>query len=185
VPTRVVLRPRAVDDGGFTVRAEQTPDGVRYRVRGEKPERWVRQTDFTNDEAVGYLADRLARLGVEDALLEAGAVAGAEVVIGDDRTGVLFDWEPTLIGVAGAGGGPRGTDVRLERPNRATTDERRERYEDRRRAQGAARDELAAERRAGVWIDPADGSVVEVETGDDDDAVTGGADAVPGQVEQK
>jgi GTP-binding protein len=184
VPTRVVLRPRAVDDGGFTVRAEQTPDGVRYRVRGEKPERWVRQTDFTNDEAVGYLADRLARLGVEDALLEAGAVAGAEVVIGDDRTGVLFDWEPTLIGVAGAGGGPRGTDVRLERPNRATTDERRERYEDRRRAHSDARAELVAERRAGVWIDPADGSPVEVETGDDD-AGTGGADAVPGQVEQE
>jgi len=31
-------------------------------VRGTKPERWVRQTDFSNDEAVGYLADRLARL---------------------------------------------------------------------------------------------------------------------------
>ena len=28
----------------------------------------MRQTDFTNDEAVGYLADRLARLGVEEAL---------------------------------------------------------------------------------------------------------------------
>ena len=41
--------------------------------RGEKPERWVRQTDFTNDEAVGYLADRLARLGVEEALAKAGA----------------------------------------------------------------------------------------------------------------
>ena len=37
-----------------------------------------------NDEAVGYLADRLARLGVEEALVEAGAVAGAEVVIGDE-----------------------------------------------------------------------------------------------------
>ena len=36
-------------------------------VRGARPERWVRQTDFDNDEAVGYLADRLARLGVEDA----------------------------------------------------------------------------------------------------------------------
>ena len=51
-----------------------------------KPERWVRQTDFTNDEAVGYLADRLARLGVEDAPLEAGAVAGAEVLIGPRTT---------------------------------------------------------------------------------------------------
>ena len=54
----------------------------RFRVRGEQPERWVRQTDFANDEAVGYLADRLARLGVEAELVELGATAGAEVVIG-------------------------------------------------------------------------------------------------------
>src|SRR4051794_4031395 len=95
---RVVLRPRAVDEAGFTVRAENTGQegGVRFRVRGEKPERWVRQTDFGNDEAVGYLADRLARLGVEEALFDAGAVAGSEVVIGGDN-GVVFDWEPTLI----------------------------------------------------------------------------------------
>ena len=39
-------------------------------------ERWVRQTDFANDEAVGYLADRLARLGVEEALARPGRRAG-------------------------------------------------------------------------------------------------------------
>src|SRR5699024_7913761 len=61
-PTRTILRPRAVDDAGFTVTQRQRHDGVFYQVRGVKPERWVRQTDFTNDEAVGYLADRLARL---------------------------------------------------------------------------------------------------------------------------
>lgn len=54
--TRIVIRPKAVDDAGFVVTLE---DGGIYRVRGEKPERWVRQTDFSNDEAVGYLADRL------------------------------------------------------------------------------------------------------------------------------
>src|SRR4029453_9926812 len=59
VPRRIVLRPRAVDDSGFVVRREETPDGPAYRVVGERPTRWVRQTDFTNDEAVGYLADRL------------------------------------------------------------------------------------------------------------------------------
>ena len=72
---RVVLRPTAVDEAGFTVTPERTggsPDALRYRVRGEKPERWVRQTDFANDEAVGYLADRLARLGVEEALFARG-----------------------------------------------------------------------------------------------------------------
>ena len=68
-----------------------------FQVRGTKPERWVRQTDFRNDEAVGYLADRLARLGVEEQLFAAGAGAGAEVVIGGDDDGVIFDWEPTLL----------------------------------------------------------------------------------------
>ena len=84
-------------------------------VRGEKPERWVRQTDFTNDEAVGYLADRLARLGVEEALFEAGRRApGAEVVIGAGDDAVVFDWEPTLRAGAERLHGPRGTDLRLD-----------------------------------------------------------------------
>lgn len=107
----IVLRPKAVDDRRFTV----TPQDDLYAVRGTLPERWVRQTDFGNDEAVGYLADRLARLGVEDALLAAGATAGCTVVIGPPDSGVVFDWEPSV----GAGGrhatGPRGTDERLER----------------------------------------------------------------------
>ena len=105
--TRIVLRPKAVDDTGFTVTVE---DGL-YIIRGTKPERWVRQTDFSNDEAVGYLADRLARLGVEDALRTAGAQPGDDVVIGGDG-GVVFDWEPSLA--AGAEHlGPRGSDFRL------------------------------------------------------------------------
>jgi GTP-binding protein len=109
-PTRIVLRPDAVDDSGFTVTAEDE----RYVVRGTKPERWVRQTDFGNDEAVGYLADRLARLGVEDALRAAGAHAGDTVVIGDADDAVVFDWEPTLSAGAERLAGPRGTDPRLE-----------------------------------------------------------------------
>jgi GTP-binding protein len=104
-----VLRPRAVDDSGFTV----VPEGEAFRVRGEKPERWVRQTDFSNDEAVGYLADRLARLGVEDALLAAGATAGAEVRIGAGDDAVVFDWEPTLHAGAELLHGPRGGDIRI------------------------------------------------------------------------
>ena len=62
---------RAVDDAGFTVEPDPDEPGG-FVVRGEKPERWVRQTDFDNDEAVGYLADRLARLGVEEELAELG-----------------------------------------------------------------------------------------------------------------
>ncbi|MFC6239097.1 GTPase ObgE [Longivirga aurantiaca] len=112
VAPRVVLTPKAVDDTGFTVTREEDAEGVRYLVRGERPQRWVRQTDFSNDEAVGYLADRLARLGVEDKLLELGAVPGATVVIGPEDNAVVFDFEPTIA--AGTPlGGPRGSDDRL------------------------------------------------------------------------
>ncbi|WP_031514531.1 GTPase ObgE [Streptomyces sp. NRRL F-5123] len=112
--TRVVIRPQAVDDSGFTVTEE---DGL-FRVRGEKPERWVRQTDFNNDEAVGYLADRLNRLGVEDELRKAGAKAGDGVAIGADEDAVVFDWEPTMA--AGAEMlGRRGEDHRFDAPRAA------------------------------------------------------------------
>jgi GTP-binding protein len=153
-PTRTVLRPTAVDDAGFTVTRENAPTGGElFRVRGLKPERWVRQTDFSNDEAVGYLADRLARLGIEEELVRAGAVAGAEVVIGG-ADAVVFDWEPTLL--AGASpAAPRGSDVRLEDSGRATRGERRDHYEAMRVARRDARGELAEERQAGHWVDPA------------------------------
>ncbi|CAB4941948.1 unannotated protein [freshwater metagenome] len=111
---RIVISPKAVDDTGFTVVREEDADGIRYRVRGERPQRWVRQTDFGNDEAVGYLADRLARLGVEAKLLQLGATPGAEVLIGPEDNAVVFDWEPTIA----AGEpltGPRGSDDRLHR----------------------------------------------------------------------
>ena len=57
-------------------RKENGPDGAVFRVAGERPTRWVRQTDFSNDEAVGYLADRLGRLGVEEELVQGRGVAG-------------------------------------------------------------------------------------------------------------
>ncbi|POX39077.1 GTPase ObgE [Streptomyces sp. Ru73] len=130
--TRVVIRPKAVNDAGFTV----TPEGEGlFRVRGEKPERWVRQTDFNNDEAVGYLADRLNRLGVEEELLKAGARAGDGVAIGPEDNAVVFDWEPTMM--AGAEMlGRRGEDHRLEAPRPAAQ---------RRRDRQAERDEADSE----------------------------------------
>ncbi|MGN6781039.1 MAG: Obg family GTPase CgtA, partial [Marmoricola sp.] len=73
-----------------------TGSGPAWRVSGEKPERWVRQTDFSNDEAVGFLADRLNRLGVEDRLLSLGAVEGDPVLIGDPDDAVVFDFKPGI-----------------------------------------------------------------------------------------
>ncbi|GAB3903577.1 GTPase ObgE [Microbispora bryophytorum subsp. camponoti] len=107
-PTRLVIRPRQFGETGFAVRRI---DENRFQVSGEKPERWIRQTDFSNDEAVGYLADRLERLGVEEALIKAGATAGAEVVIGPMEGGYVFDWQPSQGMEATMG--PRGTDARL------------------------------------------------------------------------
>ncbi|MEO6887235.1 MAG: GTPase ObgE [Jatrophihabitantaceae bacterium] len=116
--TRIVLTPRAVDDAGFVVLADPDEDGG-FIVRGEKPERWIRQTAFDNDEAVGYLADRLARLGIEAELSRLGAEPGASVTIGD----VSFDFEPTSgIEEAEFTATRRGTDERLAnvtRPNPA------------------------------------------------------------------
>jgi GTPase len=111
VPTRVVIHPVPVREPGFEV--VRLPDGG-YLIRGDKPARWVRQTDFANDEAVGYLADRLARLGVEEALAEAGAEPGDTVLIGDLDDAVVFDWDPTLPAGSGHASGPRGTDWRVE-----------------------------------------------------------------------
>jgi GTP-binding protein len=129
--TRIVIRPRAVDDAGFTV---TRGDGF-FQVLGEKPERWVRQTDFANDEAVGYLADRLARLGVEEELTKAGAREGDEVVIGGGDDAVVFDWEPSMA--AGAEMlGRRGEDHRFDAPRPAAQ---------RRRDREAERDEPETE----------------------------------------
>ncbi|MQA62351.1 MAG: GTPase ObgE [Actinophytocola sp.] len=120
-PKRIVLRPAAVNDTGFTV-SQDPGDPAGFVVRGERPERWVKQTNFDNDEAVGYLADRLARLGVEEALAKAGAEPGSPVTIGD----MTFDWEPsTPAGVAAHLSG-RGTDVRLERSERVGAGERKQ-----------------------------------------------------------
>ncbi len=91
-------------------------------------------------------------------LFAAGAVPGAQVVIGDRETGVVFDWEPTMV--AGAELlGRRGTDLRveeMERTARATRAEKRAEHKERMDAKSAAREELWNERDAGHWTDPAE-----------------------------
>ena len=111
--TRIVLRPVAVDDKGFKVIANA--DGT-FNVIGDKPQRWVKQTDFANAEAIGYLADRLASYGVEKELFKAGAKAGDEVRIGIGDDAVIFDWEPSIEAGAELLAGPRGEDLRLSTP---------------------------------------------------------------------
>ena len=107
--TRIVLRPRSV---GGSEEFSVTHTGEGWRVRGEKPERWIRQTDFSNDEAVGFLSDRLNRLGVEARLVEGGAIEGDTVLIGHPDNAVVFDFKPGID--AGAQMlGRRGEDQRF------------------------------------------------------------------------
>ncbi|MEV6445275.1 GTPase ObgE [Amycolatopsis sp. NPDC051716] len=138
-PETIVLRPLAVDDSGFTVEVDPEEEGA-FIVRGARPERWIRQTDFGNDEAVGYLADRLNRLGVEDQLAKLGARPGSPVTVGD----VQFEWEPSTPSVAMHMSG-RGTDVRLERNDRIGATERKEARRIRRAGSDEFEDDLDVE----------------------------------------
>ena len=120
-----------------------------------KPERWVQQTDFNNDEAVGFLADRLAKLGVEDELFKRGRRARLDR---DDRRrgdGVVFDWEPTLTSTAELITAPRGTDPRLDERTGRTQQAAPRGVLARMDAKAAARAPNSTEREAGIWNDDA------------------------------
>lgn len=112
--SRMVIRPAPTSVEEFTIkRIGDGNGGFVWRVRGTKPERWVRQTDFTNAEAVGYLSDRLNRLGVEDQLAKLGAQPGDAVAIGAGNDPVVFDFAPQ-IDTGAEHLGLRGEDPRLE-----------------------------------------------------------------------
>lgn len=66
-------------------------DGA-WRVEGQAVERAVAFADLTLPEAADIAAKRLARLGVDEALATAGAVAGDEVRIGD----LAFEFTPEV-----------------------------------------------------------------------------------------
>jgi GTP-binding protein len=79
----VVHRPHAE---GF--RVERGDDGT-WVVLGREAERAVALSDLTNPEALAYAQQRLARLGVDRALVRAGVQTGETVRIG----GLQFDYE--------------------------------------------------------------------------------------------
>lgn len=172
---RVVLRPlenrsrrRRTGAGtigvDFSITRHEDADGnFWFTVTGEKPERWVLQTNFDNEEAVGYLADRLAKFGVEDALKAQGARIGDEVYIGTGDNAVGFDWDPTIAAGAemldSSPQSQRGHDARLDaleesRSQRRTNAQRRREYHEWMDAKAAVRAAMEKERKAGHWADP-------------------------------
>jgi GTP-binding protein len=147
---QLMQQTRRKGEKDFAITVEHWGDEIAYRITGAKPERWVAQTMFGNEEAVGYLGDRLNKLGIEDALFKAGALAGDTVVIGQGN-GVVFDWEPTISSAAEVISGPRGYDNRLDTNDRRTTKERREEYAEMMDQRAALRDEFEKERKSGKW----------------------------------
>ena len=77
-----------------------------FRVIGGKIERIIVQTDWNNEEAITYLQHRLKRMGVDKALIRAGAVDGDEIriverafefeagIASEDEFDELNDYEP-------------------------------------------------------------------------------------------
>jgi GTPase len=80
-----ILRIRPESEGVEVIR-----ENGAYRVRNPRAERLVSRFDLTNADAVRYVQERLAGLGVEEALAKAGAKAGDEVRIGEET----FDFIP-------------------------------------------------------------------------------------------
>jgi GTPase len=81
----VVYRPagRRVDLP-FTVRREEAG----FVVEGDEVRKMVARTDLANDEALHYLAERLDRMGLNEALEALGAAPGDDV----DVEGFLFEY---------------------------------------------------------------------------------------------
>ncbi|HZM73648.1 MAG TPA: GTPase ObgE [Candidatus Polarisedimenticolia bacterium] len=86
-PTEVVVHRIDPAVEGFSVIAEGPG---RYRVKGRRIERIAAQTNFDIEESAERFQRDLARLGIEDALREAGIEPGDVVRIGAAE----LDWEP-------------------------------------------------------------------------------------------
>jgi GTP-binding protein len=82
------------------VRVERDPSGA-LLVVGREAERAVALSDLTDAQALAYVQERLRRLGVDRALVRAGAKEGDVVRIG------AFSFEYRDDSLAAGGGGSR------------------------------------------------------------------------------
>ena len=141
VAKRISLLPPKKDDSKYEIRTESQGEQIIYRIVGPKPERWVAQTDFSNQDAVGYLGERLQKIGIEDELYKKGAKRGSTVIIGE-QNGVVFDWDPLIDSVA-----------ELVSDERRTNQERRQEYYEMMDQRSRGRAEREAVREASVFVE--------------------------------
>ena len=139
VAKRISLLPPKKDDSKYEIRTESQGEQIIYRIVGPKPERWVAQCDFSNQDAVGYLGERLQKIGIEDELYKKGAKRGSTVIIGE-QNGVVFDWDPLVDSVA-----------ELVSDERRTNQDRRQEYHQMMDQRSRGRAEREAVREASVF----------------------------------
>jgi len=139
IAKRISLLPPKKDDSKYEIRTESQGENIIYRIIGPKPERWVAQCDFSNQDAVGYLGERLQKIGIEDELYKKGAKRGSTVIIGE-QNGVVFDWDPLVDSVA-----------ELVSDERRTNQDRRQEYHQMMDQRSQGRAEREAVREASVF----------------------------------
>ncbi len=139
ISKRISLLPPKKDDSKYEIRTESQGENIIYRIIGPKPERWVAQCDFSNQDAVGYLGERLQKIGIEDELYKKGAKRGSTVIIGE-QNGVVFDWDPLVDSVA-----------ELVSDERRTNQDRRQEYHQMMDQRSQGRAEREAVREASVF----------------------------------
>ena len=139
IAKRISLLPPKKDDSKYEIRTESQGENIIYRIVGPKPERWVAQCDFSNQDAVGYLGERLQKIGIEDELYKKGAKRGSTVIIGE-QNGVVFDWDPLVDSVA-----------ELVSDERRTNQDRRQEYHQMMDQRSQGRAEREAVREASVF----------------------------------
>ena len=147
---RISLLPKKKDETSFQIHVEDRGDEKIYRIVGAKPERWVAQTMFGNAEAVGYLSERLQKIGIEEALYKSGARRGSTVIIGSEN-GVVFDWDPLVSSAAELVEGPGGVEASGAGNSRRTNEQRRQQYYDMMDQRARGREERQAVREASVF----------------------------------
>lgn len=151
---RISLLPKKKEETSFEIRVEEIGEQQVFRITGSKPERWVAQTMFGNAEAVGYLSERLQKIGIEEALYKKGARRGSTVIIGAGN-GVVFDWDPLISSVAELVEGPGGVEA-ADGSGRRTNEQRRQQYYDMMDQRAKGREERQAVREASVFVEDED-----------------------------
>lgn len=152
---RISLLPKKKEEGSFEIRVEEIGEQQVFRITGSKPERWVAQTMFNNAEAVGFLSERLQKIGVEEALYKRGARRGSTVIIGSGN-GVVFDWDPLISSVSELVEAPGGVEPADSGNGRRTNEARRMQYYEMMDQRAKGREERQAVREASVFSEDAE-----------------------------